>query len=375
MKRFFGLAPVLVLLFLSPKVAGVLGPILMLAGLVFIHELGHFLAAKHMGMPVEVFSLGFGPRLLGFQWKETDVRLCLLPLGGYVKLSGYNPEDPDAEDPHGFLKQPYGKRMLFYSGGVLANVATGFVLLTVLGTNHARITQIRYTGPLSVMQVVKDGAADQGGLKEGDQILALGELTFPGKNRDDATRFIQKSAGQPIPIAVQRNGEALRLTLTPKDEGGLGRIGVLFGGTAYEVEKRAFAFKDLGTGLRIGALNTVNGSWEILKAFGRLATSFKSSVKNLGGPIAIVRQGSQAAKAGWEQYLMLCALISLNLAVLNALPIPFLDGGHMIILTIERLRRKDFTIEVKERIMAGGFYFLIGLFALVMGLDLWRLRN
>ncbi len=375
MKRFIGLAPAIVLLFLSPKVAGVLGPILMLAGLVFVHELGHFLAAKRMGMPVEVFSLGFGPRLFGFKWKETDVRLCLLPLGGYVKLSGYNPEDPDADDPYGFLKQPYGKRMLFYAGGILANVATGFALLTVLATDNARITQINDTGPLTVVQVVKDGAAFKGGLQEGDQILALGGLTFPGHTNEEATRFIQKSAGQPLPVGVKRNGEVLKLTVTPKEEGGVGRIGVVFGSMSYAVEKRALAFKDVGVGISKGAQATVGISWDVLKAYGRLATSFKSSVKNLGGPIAIMRQGSQAAKAGWEQYLFICALISLNLAVLNALPIPFLDGGHMIILTLERIRRKDFTIEVKERIMTGGFYLLIGLFVLVMGLDLWRLKH
>ena len=98
-------------LLLAGRFVGIAGAAVMIGGIIFLHELGHFLAAKRMGMPVEVFSLGFGPRLLGFRWKETDVRLSALPLGGYVKLAGYNPEEPDAEDPYGFLKQPARKRL------------------------------------------------------------------------------------------------------------------------------------------------------------------------------------------------------------------------------------------------------------------------
>src|SRR5450631_3621848 len=118
---------------------GFWGPVLMLGGLVFLHEGGHFLAAKYMGMPVEVFSLGFGSRLFGFKWRETDVRLSVLPLGGYVKLAGFNPEEPGADDPYGFLQQPFGKRMLFYSGGILANLATTLILFTFVGTDQARV--------------------------------------------------------------------------------------------------------------------------------------------------------------------------------------------------------------------------------------------
>ncbi|HWQ07998.1 MAG TPA: site-2 protease family protein, partial [Holophaga sp.] len=119
---------------------GIAGAILMIGVLIFLHELGHFLAAKRMGLPVETFSLGFGPRLFGFKWKETDVRLAALPLGGYVKLAGYNPEEPESADPHGFLKQPYHRRMLFYSGGILANLLTAYVLLSVVGIDQSRIT-------------------------------------------------------------------------------------------------------------------------------------------------------------------------------------------------------------------------------------------
>ena len=117
MKRLLFFAPSIFILGFAFPGAGFWGPVIMLGGLIFVHELGHFLVAKWMKLPVEVFSLGFGPRLIGFKWHETDVRLAALPLGGYVKLMGFNPEEPEAEDPHGFLSQPAWKRMLFYSGG------------------------------------------------------------------------------------------------------------------------------------------------------------------------------------------------------------------------------------------------------------------
>src|SRR5690348_12178614 len=144
----------------------------MLGGLIFLHELGHFLVAKRMGMPVEVFSLGFGTRLVGFKWRETDVRLSLLPLGGYVKLAGFNPEEPGAEDPHGFLKQPVWKRQLFYGGGIIANLIVAFVLLWAIGVDSARVVKVEAKpGSATVVgQVVKGMPADAAGLKEGDEL-------------------------------------------------------------------------------------------------------------------------------------------------------------------------------------------------------------
>jgi regulator of sigma E protease len=113
---------------------------------------------------------------------------------------------------------------------------------------------------------------------------------------------------------------------------------------------------------------------QVAKGFWKLV-SFQANYKEVGGPIAIAKAGSDAAKAGWERFFFLCAFISMNLAVLNALPIPFLDGGHMALLGFEKLRRRDLTIKVKERILTGGFFFLITLMGLVIALDLWKLKR
>ena len=374
MKRFLYAAPAIALITLSPRAVGILGAIVMIAGLIFLHELGHFLMAKRMGMPVETFSLGFGPRLLGFRWRETDVRLSALPLGGYVKLSGYNPEEPDAEDPHGFLSQPYGKRMLFYSGGILANLLTALVLLCILGVDQSRATARFLPGPLAVSEVVPGMPASQAGLKAGDEIRLLGDLAFPGTDPNAAKPYIEKHAGMVLKVQVDRGGQPLEFLVTPREENGLGKVGILFGTPRMAFDRKPIGLRDLGRGLTAGVLETGSMAWMITKNFGKLV-SFQANYKEVGGPIAIAKAGSDAAKAGWERFLLLCAFISVNLAVLNALPIPFLDGGHMAILSFEKLRRRDLTIQTKERILTGGFFFLISLMGLVLALDIWRLRH
>jgi len=352
--------------------AGFWGPVLMLGGLIFLHEGGHFLAAKYMGMPVEVFSLGFGPRLFGFKWRETDVRLSALPLGGYVKLAGFNPEEPGADDPYGFLKQPYGKRMLFYSGGILANLATTLVLFTFVGADQARVTKRQESW--TVIEVVPGGAAEQGGLKVGDELRGIGDLRFPGAEWDAAVAVIQAHAGQPLPFHLTREGKPLELALVPRLDGGKGRLGFMPLPLPMPLERRAYRAGDFLEGGGY-ALNT---SWRLSgQVFGFLKklVTFQARSAEVAGPIGIIRQGSRAAKASLMDFLFMCGAISLQLALLNALPIPALDGGHMALLTFEKLRRKDLTIELKEKILTGGFLLLASLMALVIVLDLLKLRK
>lgn len=374
MKRLLYTAPALLLVSFIPG-AGFWGPVVLLVGLIFFHELGHFLVAKWMGLPVEVFSLGFGPRVAGFAWKETDVRLSLLPLGGYVRLAGYNPEEPDAEDPHGFLAQPAWKRLAFYSGGILANVLITVVVFFFLGINNARTTAAHpLPSPLLVVEVTPDMPGALGGLKGGDQITSFGELQFPGNSNEEALAYIRARTGQPIKVALEREGLNRVITVTPKDVGGMGKIGVAFEPSGWTFDKRPLQAGDLRVGATFAVVGSAKLGWEILGNFGKLVTH-KVSFKEVGGPITIVRAGSRAAKAGLMQFMGLIAIISMNLAVLNALPIPFLDGGHAALLLFEKARGRDLSNLVKERILTGGFLFFVCLFALIIFQDVWKLRH
>ncbi len=343
---------------------------LMIGALIFFHELGHFTVAKWMGMPVEVFSLGFGPRLIGFKWRETDVRLAALPLGGYVKLAGFNPEDPEAEDPHGFLRQPTWKRLLFFSGGILANLATAFVLLTAIGV-HLRTQE---PTSMKVVELVKGSAAEAGGLRLGDDVKRIADFPLPDTPWNAVVNHIQSHAGQPIPFVVKRDGAELRLELVPRLEGGKGKLGFLSNPGDPVASGRALTFGDFRDGLRFGLLQTWDKGVEITRSYIRLFT-FQTNVKELGGPLTIVRVGKDAAQAGWIAYFFITSLISINLAVLNALPIPFLDGGHMAMLVFEKARGRDLSIAVKERILTGGAIFLAALMVLVFAMDIWKLKH
>ena len=374
MKRLLYIAPAILVGGVIPG-AGFWGPVVLLVGLIFFHELGHFLVAKWMGMPVDVFSLGFGPRVMGFSWNETDVRLSLLPLGGYVRLAGYNPEDPGSDDPHGFLAQPAWKRMAFYSGGIIANILITVVIFFFLGTDQARITARHpVPSPLLIVDVTPDTAAAQAGLRPGDQIRSFGDLSFPGNKDADAVAYIQARPGVAIPVTLERDGVPLTLQVVPRAEAGKGKLGVAFEVSSWIYDRRPLQLKDVGDGASFAVVGSAKLGWEILSNFGKLV-SRKVSLKEVGGPITIVRAGSRAAKAGLAQFLFLTALISMNLAVLNALPIPFLDGGHGALLLFERIRGKELSALVKERILTGGFLFLASLMAMVIALDLLKLRN
>jgi len=358
---------------------GFWGPVLMLGGLIFLHEGGHFLAAKYMGMPVEEFAFGmpFGPFVKLFSWNETKVGIRPLALvGGYVKLAGFNPEDPGADDPYGFLQQPFGKRMLFYSGGIIANLLTTLVLFTFVGADQARIIKAepRAGAALVVEQVMKGLPADLAGLQNGDELKRVGPVVLPAGRWEDAVAYIKAHPTQPMPVEILRDGKALNLTLTPANEGGSGRIGLGAGPIAYDVVRRPFQAGDILVGGRFAVATSWRMSGQVFGFLRKLVT-FQARSAEVSGPIGIIRAGSRAAKSGWQEFLFMCAAISLQLAILNALPIPALDGGHMALLLFEKLRRKDLTIELKEKILTGGFLLLASLMVLVIVMDVLKLRK
>ena len=346
----------------------------MLGGLIFLHELGHFIVAKRMGMPVEVFSLGFGTRLVGFKWHETDVRLSLLPLGGYVKLAGFNPEEPGAEDPHGFLRQPVWKRQFFYAGGVIMNLITAFALLWAVGVDDAR-TELRPGAPVVVKQVIDGYPAAGSGIQAGDEVKAVDGLALSEtRTWNETVDHIKASAGKPLTLQFVHNGELKSATLVPKLEQGAGKIGLVAGYAEADFQKRPLAWRHLAQGAEASVLTLGDMTKGVFGFLGQLL-SFKAHAADVAGPIGIVRMSAQAAKAGWVTFLTMSAFISLQLAILNLLPIPMLDGGHMAVLAWEKVRGRDFTLEFKEKLFTGGFLFLAGLMAVVIFLDVMKLRK
>jgi regulator of sigma E protease len=304
------------------------------------------------------------------------VRLSALPLGGYVKLAGFNPEEPGADDPYGFLQQPFGKRMLFYSGGILANLATTLVLFTFVGADRARVIKAepRPGSALVVDYVVKGQPAEAAGLRAGDELRSVGPVVFPAGRWEEAVGYIQAHPAQPLVVQVVREGRALDLSVTPLAEGGAGRIGLSAGAIVYDFQRRPLRAGDVLEGGRFAVSNAWQMSGQVFAFLGRLVT-FQAKSAEVSGPIGIIRQGSRAAKTGWDLFLFMCGAISLQLALLNALPIPALDGGHMALLAYEKLRRRDLTIELKEKILTGGFLLLASLMAVVIALDLLKLRK
>jgi regulator of sigma E protease len=342
--------------------------------LIFLHELGHFLFAKRMGMPVETFSIGFGPRLLGFRWKETDVRLSALPLGGYVKLAGFNPEEPGAEDPHGFLKQPYRKRMLFYAGGIIANTLVAWLCFSILRADDARVLEVKpSTAPLKV-EVVQGMPAERAGARTGDELLAVGDFAPTRATWEQTVAFIQARPGQALPIKVRRVGQELTFPVTLDTREGKGVLGLKPTPEKAIVVRRALTVKDVGVGMVRGAEDMGRLAGQVFAFLKRLFT-FQASRAEVAGPAGIVGQMTEAATIGWELFLSLLGAISLQLAILNALPVPMLDGGHMLLLTIEKLRRRDLSMELKERLLQGGFILLMSLMAVVIFFDVMKLRK
>jgi regulator of sigma E protease len=373
MKYFFCLVPT----FIAGNFvldSGLWGPIALLMGLVFFHEAGHFLVAKWIGMPVSVFSLGFGPRLFGFRWNETDVRLSLLPFGGYVRLSGEGLRDSGTIDFEKFFtSKTICKPILFYSGGIIANVFIALAIFFWLDVSHSRIVARHLIpSPLVVLEVSPGTAAAQVGLQSKDRIHKFGNLTFPKNSNEDIVAYIQDHPGQTVPMVIERNGIKQEARAVLSNNGGKGVLGVIFESDSWFYDRRDVHIKDLTHGASFAVITSARLGFDILGSLGKIITN-KASLHDISGPVAIIRASSRAARAGLVQFLLLSALISMNLAVMNALPIPFLDGGHVAIFLFERLYGKIIPVHIKERLFTAGFLVLASLTLVVIIMDIIKI--
>ena len=425
--------------------------ILVLGFLIFIHEAGHFLVAKLFRVRVLVFSFGFGKRLFGFHHGDTDYRVSLIPLGGYVRMAGDSPEENVPGDPHEFLSKPKWQRFLILFAGPAMNIIVAIVFLAVLamvGTEQLVIKPI-------VGEVQPNKPAAKAGLQVGDQIIGVNGKRV--KEFDDLRLLITMHAGTPLRIEYLRNGQKRSTILTPErensDYGPVGRAGIRpmidpivgrvrpdtpaanaglttgdrilsangkpvsqmgdYENVADVSKGKPIALELQRGGQRIKATlaasadpkdpyyrgflpptemrklslfpalqDSVEQNWKMLKyavaAVGRMFRA-EGSVKELSGPISIARISGDMLRRGWMEVVALMAMISLQLGVMNLLPIPVLDGGHIMILLIEGVARRDLSLRVKERIQQLGFAVLATLMIVVLYHDVisnvMRLRN
>jgi regulator of sigma E protease len=422
--------------------------------LVFVHELGHFMAARWNGVRVLTFSLGFGPKLLKFRRGDTEYCLSAIPLGGYVKMAGENPEDPRSGQPDEFLSKTKWQRFQILIMGPAMNLGLAVIVLAVVLMQGA--TAPAYISRPALVGVVKAGSpAEKAGLQRGDIITRLGsadvatweqlemavasrperevemvvirdrqeqrltirpdltELRTRGNARfeigtigvwpdvnpsiralvagepaekaglkpgdvivsingermvfaSQVSEAISKHPGQEIQMTVRRDGLEQAIAVVPSRQGENGRIGI---NISDEVE--SFTPSPLQA-IGMSVQRNVEMSGMILRTLRDLFIG-EASPRQLMGPVGIAQLSGESAQAGWVALFSLMASLSLNLGLLNLLPIPVLDGGHIFIMGIETIVRRDFSLAVKEKMLFAGFVALMALMVTVIYNDLTRI--
>ena len=327
----------------------IVAAVLAVSLLIVIHEAGHFLAARRFGMRVERFSVGFGPVLLAFRRGGTEFAISALPLGGYVKIAGMGPgEAEDASDRALFANQAAWRRFLV----ILAGPAMNYVAAILVAWGLLASIGLRAADPGTRLGAPVPGMpAEAAGLRPGDRVAAVAGK--PVETWDALVGELQRHPGERIVLDVVRGegGAAARLALpiTPKDDGGVGRIGV----------ERGSVLVRMGVGeAAVEAVRRTNGNAGAqLAAFGSLFTKRQ----RVEGPVGIARQLVRGARDGMEPFLGLVWTISVVLAILNLLPVPALDGGRLAFLAYEIVARRRVSEKVEGYVHFAGFVLLVGL--------------
>ena len=338
-------------------VTSILAVVLVLGGLIFFHELGHFLVARGLGMGVSVFSLGFGTRIAGVTRGKTDYRICVFPLGGYVQLVG---EAPGADLPEGFgpeesfSNRPPWQRMLVVLAGPLFNFLLAWLIFWGLAWSNGAQDLLPVIG-----QVTNSSAALDAGIQPGDRILSVDGQDIA--IWEDLVERIEANQGQPLQLRVLRGAEELSVAVTPKLQEKRNLFGEIKTMPMLGIAPRGeFATRELGF-----VAASIQGARQIWDVTGLMVMGIIKLVEqvipwtDMGGVILISEMIHKEAQNGLASLLALTALISINLGVLNLLPIPVLDGGHILFFFLETITGKPLSQQVQQIALKIGMMLLL----------------
>jgi membrane-associated protease RseP (regulator of RpoE activity) len=340
---------------------GVLTALAILAGLILVHEAGHFLAATWQGIRVSGFSIGFGPALIERRRGGVLFALRAIPLGGFVAF----PDDEEdsaipADDPDLLGNRPLAQRAVVIAAGVIANLLLAWTVLLGQGLVLGIPSGFSPVPGVMVAAVQAGQAAAGSGLRPGDRIVAVDGTPLAG-GQEAVMALVERIKDAPdrtLRLEAERNGSRLSLPLTPVDSGGIGRIGAQLqpsGREAFRAPKGPLEpIRQANRDFRLLSLRTLEG-------FGTLFTHFGETASQVSGPVKIVEMGASLAREGGGSLFLYTALISINLAVLNALPLPLLDGGQFLLLLLEGVRGRPLPVRFQMAFMQSGFVFLVGL--------------
>lgn len=342
----------------------VLATIGVLALLITVHELGHFLAARLQGIYANRFSIGFGPILLKYQGRQTEYALRAIPLGGFV---GFPDDDPDSEippnDPNLLKNRPVLDRAIVISAGVIANLIFAYLVFVVQFSTLGIPEKFDYQPGVVVPEIIsQDSPAAQAGVKAGDVILKVNDRPLEASENaiKSLMETIRQSPNQAVGFTIQRGNQQVDLDVMPKvGDDGVARIGVQLAPnvTATTYRRPSSIFETLS----LAATQFQGMFLATVKGFYTLITNFSAMADQVAGPVKIVEQGAGLVASNAGSLFPFTAIISINLAIINILPLPALDGGQLAFLLIEGLRGKPLPNRIQENVMQTGLVLLLGL--------------
>lgn len=346
----------------------IISAIVVLGALIFVHELGHFIFAKLLGVGVEKFSLGFGKKLVGKKIGDTEYLISALPLGGYVKMVGENPDGEISADEKGraFMEKPPLSRIAIVAAGPVFNLFFAYLLFIVVFMVGVPSATTR------IGEIVKDKPAARAGLKPHDMVTAINGK--PVSRWEELSKLVAESKGAPLTLQVRRDGSIFNITVTPENRNAKNLFGeAIISPVIGVIAAGEVVIDRFGPGEAF-----VRGSaqtWNVIKL---TVLSLLKIVERaipldtIGGPIMIAKMAGQQAEAGTVSFLAFMALLSVNLGVLNLLPIPILDGGHLFFYFWELLFKKPVSMKAREMAQQAGLVLLIGLMVLAFYNDISR---